>query len=247
MQNTINLHRHDNIQFLQNLNLFWLQQFTAFFVSQNSTACGWQDTMSGSSKTAGGHIRVVSCTRWSVDHGGKFVPVPLTLMKNIEGQPFIKMAVTTHPMDEIISGSRSMLLQGSLANNSGLKELKELRNVASGLVASQQGCLDDDDTENEGEPPAKQPVKRKRLANNGQPAAEHCPIVSFELPNYGLVKAARAAKCNEDLVLSMEGDALERAFNFIVDSDLEDRRSHNGSYKTKLGAGTTSSPSADIW
>ena len=97
-------------------------------------------------------------------------------------------------------------------------------------------------TLNEEEPPAKQPVKRKRLANNGQPAAEHCPIVSFELPNYGLVKAARAAKCNEDLVLSMEGDALERAFNYIVDSatDLHSQMQHKRSYKTNKEADATS-------
>jgi hypothetical protein len=245
MQNAIIiLHRHNNIQLLQNLTLFWLQQFTAFVVSQNSTACGWQDTMSGSGKTPGGHITVVSCTKWSVSHGGKIVPVPAKLIKTIEGQPFIKMVATNYAMDEIISGSRYALSEpdGCLVNNCGLKQLKELRNVASGLVASQRACMDDDDTENEEEPPAKQPVKKRKLI--GQPAAVHCPVVSFELPDYGLIIAARAVKCHEDIILSMQGDVLERAFNFIVHSNEEERRAI---YNSKKEAGATSSHEGLTW
>jgi hypothetical protein len=195
--------------------------------------------MSGSSKTRGCHITAVCCTTWSVDHGGiEPLPVPDKLIKIIEGKPFIKMAATHKALGYIISASRYHLAPAKLATNSGLQDLKELRNVASGLVVSQNGCLDDDETENEGDPPARQPVKRRKL---GQPATVHCPIVSFELPNYGLVKAARAVTGNEDLILSMEGYVMERAFNYIVDSDLQDQRSHKGYYEIKLGAGATSS------
>jgi hypothetical protein len=174
-----------------------------------------------SGKTRGGHITVVSKTIWSVDHGGNLVDVPAKLLKLIEGQPFMKLAATNHASLRIVTGSFGGNLphNATLANNTGLKHLKELRNVASGLVVIQPAdILMDDDSDKDEELPAKQPVKRRKI---GPVPATHCPIVSFELPNYGLIKAARASKVHEDLIISMEGDVLERAFDYIKDSATE--------------------------
>ena len=172
-------------------------------------------------KTPGGHITVVSKTVWSIDHGGWAMDVPAKLLKTIEGHPFLMMAATNYGVMRLITGTFSGTLphNASLANNPGLKDLKELRNVASGLVATvaapEANILEDDSDKEEEEPPAKQPQKRRKTCTA---QSSHCPIVSFELPDYGLIKAARAKKVHEDLVISLEGDVLERAFNYIKDS-----------------------------
>jgi hypothetical protein len=168
-----------------------------------------------------GHITVVSKTVWSINHGGWLVDVPAKLLKTIEGHPFLKLASTNYAVMRLLTGSNTGSLphNASLANNSGLKDLKELRNVASGLVltmaAPEANLLDDDSDKEEEEPPAKQPQKRRKT---GPAQSSHCPIVSFELPDYGLIKCARAKKVHEDLVISMESDVVERAFNSIRDS-----------------------------
>jgi hypothetical protein len=176
-------------------------------------------------KTPGGHITVVSKTVWSISHGGWLVDVPAKLLKTIEGHPFLKLASTNYAVMRLITGtfSGSLPHNASLANNSGLLELKELRNVASGLVltveAPEANLQDDDsDKEEEEEPPAKQPQKRRKT---GTAQSSHCPIVSFELPDYGVIKCARAKRLNEDLVLSMESRVVERTFNFIRDSAVD--------------------------
>jgi hypothetical protein len=172
-------------------------------------------------KTPGGHITVVSKTVWSISHGGWLMDVPAKLLKTIEGHPFLKLASTNYAVMRLLTGSNTGSLphNASLANNPGLLELKELRNVASGLVltvaAPEANLLDDDSDKEEEEPPAKQPQKRRKT---GTAQSSHCPIVSFELPDYGLIKCARAKRLTEDLVLSMESDVVERTFNFIRDS-----------------------------
>jgi hypothetical protein len=168
-----------------------------------------------------GHITVVSKTVWSINHGGWLVDVPAKLLKTIEGHPFLKMAGTNYALMRLLTGiTGSLPHNASLANNSGLKALKDLRNVASGLLptvaAPEANLLDDDsDKEEEEEIPAKQPQKKRKT---GPAQSSHCPIVSFELPAYGLIKCSRAKKVNEDLVISMESDVVERAFNYIRDS-----------------------------
>ena len=189
-------------------------------------------------KTPGGHITVVSKTVWSISHGGWLVDVPAKLLKTIEGHPFLKMAASNYAVMRLLTGSNTGSLphNASLANNSGLKDLKELRNVASGLVltmaAPEANIQDDDSDKEEEEPPAKQPQKRRRT---GTAQSSHCPIVGFELPDYGMIKCARAKRLSEDLVISMESDVVERPFNYIRDSatDLHNQMQQQRAYQIK--------------
>ena len=170
-------------------------------------------------KTPGGHITVVSKTVWSISHGGWLMDVPAKLLKTIEGHPFLKLAGTSYAVMRLLTGSNTGCLPhiASLANLSG--------EAPEALLQD-----DDSDKEEEEEPPAKQPQKRRKT---GTAQSSHCPIVSFELPDYGVIKCARAKRLTEDLVLSMESDVVERTFNYIRDSatdlhvQMQKKRTYN--------------------
>jgi hypothetical protein len=153
--------------------------------------------------------------------------VPNQLVRMVAGEPFFRLSSTNWSMCKLIAGGHvdSIPRNPTLAGNTGLKRLVELRNMASGITPPERTGMQLLDA-----PPCKKPRKAKAA-----PPAEDADdpgVVSFHVLGYdGLVTAMKASHPSEDLVVSMDGSVLDIVFGLIIGHGLDlDAKKHGRGY-----------------
>jgi hypothetical protein len=177
-------------------------------------------------------VSVSTTTLYSISHGDQHSAVPAELVKLVGGKPFLKLKATHYKLVRLIVGGQvgNIAKNSSLAANTGLRKLIELRNVASGFAKT--GSPPPNKLIAEGDC-AERPTKKQRWhweSGSHQQPGEHLDdpvVVSFQVAGYdGLVTAIKAYHAKEELVVAMDDAVLDIVFSLIIGSgvDLEPKK-----------------------
>ena len=165
------------------------------------------------------------------------MPVPDYMLKYINGETYLKLRGSFPPLCRLIcsEGRADMPRNPTLHDAVGLKQLKDLRNLASGSPV--------DVPENVSKLMADAEVvpspKRKQRKRASTTAVQIEEVLKLALPS-GEILVARANHPNEDLVVRMEPDNLDRVFDYVREFEVDFTKKKRGYVKSgKFTGGRT--------
>ena len=149
--------------------------------------------------------------QWCISHNENTMPVPDYMLKYIDGETYLKLRGSFPPLCRLIcsEGRADMPRNPTLHDAVGLKQLKDLRNLASGSPVDVPENVSKLMADAEVVP---SPKRKQRKKTSTTVQVEE--VLKLTLPS-GEILVARANHPNEDLVVRMEPDNLDRVFDYI--------------------------------
>lgn len=150
-------------------------------------------------------------TRHQLTFGSMSMVVPMNLVETYDGQVFFKLTATHQSTIKLIANDKDVPKNSSIAHSPGLQELKNARNLASGIIqapSAMQAALS-----GSAEPKRRtSKLKHRRLVQT--------PTVLVQISGFDSVELRRAVSLDESILIPMDATHIDTVFKIILAKGL---------------------------